>query len=203
MCADLGGADGAFEDARDFGEREFLEAAQEEHLAIAVIEAAEGGAEEGVVVAGGGGLAGVGAVVGVMMEVGGIGGVGRGVGLAEVVGGAAAGEVIHPGGEAAVVAVGVAVFEHALEDDLGDVLGGGAVAGELDQEAEERAVVPFEEFAERVEPAIPDGEHQGMIGKRRVCGRVHGSDDVVGKGASGKRARIDGNFESGGEHGRS
>lgn len=179
-----------------------MKTAQKEHLAFAVVEAGESGVEEGVIVAGGSGLAGVGAVVGVVVQIAGIGGVGRGVGLAEMIGGAAAGKVIHPRGETAVVAVSVAVFEHPLEDDLGDVLGGGAVAGELDQEAEERAVVAFEEFAERVEPAVAHGEHQSVIGERSGCGRVHGSDDVVGKGVSGEGARIDGNFEGGGEHGR-
>ena len=119
--ADLGGADGAFEDAGDFGEGELLEAREEEHLAVVAVEAGKRGVEERVVVADGGAGAGVGRVVGVILEGDGVGGVGCGVGFAEVVGGAAAGEVIHPRGEAAVVAVGVAVFEHPLEDGLRDV----------------------------------------------------------------------------------
>lgn len=162
--ANLGGADGAFEDAGDFREGEFLKAAEEENFAVALVEAGEGGVDQRVVVADDGGVTGVGAVVGVVLEIDGIGGIRGGVGLPEVVGGAAAGEVIHPGGEVPLVAVGVAVFEHAFEDDLGDVLGGGPLAGKLDEKTEERAVVALEEFAKGVEFAVADGEHQGVVG---------------------------------------
>jgi len=181
--ADLGGADGAFEDGGDFGEGEFLKAGEEEDLAGVVVEAVEGEVEEGVVVAGGGVVAGVGAVVGMIGEVLRVSGDGSGGGFAEVVGGAAAGEVIHPGGEAAVVAVGVPVFEHALEDDLRDVLGGGALAGEFDEKAEKGAVVAFEQDAEGVEFAVAHGEHEVVVGERfgggghgvaRLCGFNHG-----------------------------
>ncbi len=173
MSADFGGADGAFEDAGDLGEGEFLEAGEKKDFAIVAVEAGEGGVEEGVVVAGGGMVAGVGALVGVFLEIGGISGVGRGVGLAEVVSGAATGEVIHPGAETAVVAVGVAVFEHPLEDGLCDVLGRRALTGEFNEKAEERAVVAFEEFPERVQFAIADGEHQDVVGAL-FGGGVHG-----------------------------
>jgi hypothetical protein len=162
--ADLGGADGALEDAGDFGEGELLEAGEEEDLAILVVEAGEGGVQKSVIVAHGGMLAGEGGLVGVILQVGGIGGVRGGVAAAEVIRGAAAREVVHPRGEAAVVTIGVTVLQHPLKDDLGDVLGGGAVAGQLDEKAKERAVMAFEEFAERVEIAVADGEHQSMIG---------------------------------------
>lgn len=164
VSADLGGTDGAFEDAGDFGERELLETGEEEDFAVVAIEAGEGGVEEGVIVARRGAIAGIRGLVGVVLQIGGVGRVGRGVGFAEMVGGAAAGEVIHPGRETAVVAIGVAVFEHPLEDGLGDVFGGGAVAGEFHEETEEGAMVALEEFAERVEFAVADGEHQGVIG---------------------------------------
>ena len=64
-----------------------------------------------------------------------------------MIGGAPAGEVVHPGGEAAVIAIRVAVFEHPLEHRLRDVLGGRAVAGQLGEEAEERAVVALTPIA--------------------------------------------------------
>ncbi len=175
--ADFGGADGAFENAGDFGEREFLKTAEEEDFAIVAIEAGEGSVEEGVIVARGGGFTGVGTVVGVVLEIDGIGGVRGGVGLAEVIRGAAAGEVIHPRGEAAFVAVGMAVFEHALEDDLRDILGSGAVAGKFHEEAEERAMMAFKEFAERVQLTAAHGEHEFVIGGGGEG--VHGGDEVV------------------------
>ncbi len=194
MGADFGGTDGAFEDAGDLGEGEFLETREQEHLASIAVEAVERGTEEGVVVAGGGAFAGVGSLVGVVLEIGGIVGGGCGGGFAEVIGGAAAGELIHPGGEAAFVAVGVAVFQHALEDDLRDILGGGAVTGEFHEETEERALVALEEFAERVEFAGADGEHQRVVGAR-FGGGVHG--DGINHG----RARVKTDFCGGGDHG--
>lgn len=196
MGADFRGADGAFEDAGDFGKREFLETCEQQHLAIVAIEAGEGGVEERVIVADGGVVTGMRPIVGVVLEIGGVGGVGRGVGLAEVVGGAAAREVIHPGREAAFVAVGVAVFQHALKHRLRDVLGSGAVAGEFHEEAEKRAVVAFEEFAERVEFAVADGEHQGMVGAW-FGGGVHGSGAVFNH----EGVRRDTNFWRVGDHG--
>lgn len=199
--ADFRGTDGAFENAGDFREGEFLETAEEEDFAVVTIKTGESGVEEGVIVAGGSGFPGVGTVVGVVLEVGGIGGVRGGVGLAEMVGGAAAGEVIHPGGEAAFVAVGVSVFEHALEDDLRDILGGGAVAGELYEEAKERAMMAFKEFAERVQLAAAHGKHEFVIGSGSE--RVHGGDEVVCGLISREWKRIDRNIGSGGEHGRS
>ena len=198
--ADLGGADGALEDAGDLGEGEFLETAEEEDLAFVAVEPGEGGVDQRVVVADGGVVGGVGAVVGVVLEIGGVGGVRGGVGLAEMVGGAAAGEVIHPGGEAALVAVGVAVFEHPLEDHLRDVLGGGAVAGEFGEKPEERPVVALEQLAQGVEFAAADGEHELMIGSGG--GGVHGGDGSVEAGINRGPGRIDRNFGSEGEHGR-
>jgi hypothetical protein len=162
--ADFGGADGALEDAGDFGEREFLEAGEEEDFAVLAIEAGEGSVQKSVIVAHGGMLAGEGSLVGVILQVRGIGGVRGGVAPAEVIRGAATREMIHPRGEAAVVSIGVTVLQHPLEDNLGDVFGGGALTGEFDEKAKERAVMAFEKFAERVEIAVADGEHEGVIG---------------------------------------
>jgi hypothetical protein len=199
VSADLRGADGAFEDAGNLGEGEFLETGEEQDFAILAVEAGESGVQKSVVVAGGGTLSGVGRVVGVVLEIDGVGGVRGGVGLAEVVRGAAAGEVVHPGGEAAVVAVGVAVLEHALEDNLRDVLGGGTVPGQLDQKPEEGPVMAFEEFAERVEFAVADGKHEGVIGAL-FGGGVHGRGGAaVSDGLRGRNA----DFFEYGNHGGS
>ena len=190
MGADFGGADGAFEDGGDLGEGEFLEAGEEEDFAVVVVEVGEGGAEERVVVTIDGVFGGVRGVVGVVVEIGGIGGAGGAVTFSEVIGGAVAGEAIHPGGETAVVAVGVAVFQHALEDGLRDVFGGGAVAGVFDEETKERAVVALEEFAERIEFAVADGEHERVIGGRG-CEGVHGGGESGEVSCGRKRMNTD------------
>lgn len=149
-----------------------------------------------MVVAGGGALAGMRRVVGVVLQIARVGRSGGGGGLAEMIGGAAAREVVEPRGEGAFVAVGVAVFEDALKHGLGDVLGGGAVARELDEEAVERAMVALEELAERVEVAVAHGEHQGVIRER--SDGFHGSDaGNVSHRWAGRNAEI----WSGGGHG--
>ena len=60
--------------------------------------------------------------------------------------------------------------------------GRGAIAGQLLQEAEQRAVVAFEKLAEGVEFAVADGKHQVMIAgfhgavtKASIRGRAVGS----------------------------
>lgn len=196
--ADLCGADGALEDAGDFGKGEFLEAGEEEDFAILAVEAGEGGVQKSVIVARGGMIAGERMIVGVMLEIGGIGGVRGGIAPAEVIRGAAAREVIHPGGEAAVVPIGVAVLQHPLKDDLGDVFGGGPVPGELDEEAKERAVMAFKKFSERIEIAVADGNHEGVVGGGFVGG-IHwkGGGSAVSVGLVGMNA----DFFEGGNHG--
>ena len=64
----------------------------------------------------------------------------------------------------ALVAVGVAVLEHPLEDDLGDVLRRRPVAGQLREVAEEGAVVALEELPHAVQVAVAHGEHELMVG---------------------------------------
>ena len=198
MGADLGGAHGAFENAGDLGEREFLEPRQQEHLPVVAIQPRERRVQERMVVMDGGVFSGVGRLVGVFLQVAGIGGVRSRVGFAEVVGGAAARKVIHPGGEAAIVAVGVAVFEHPLKDGLRDVLRRGVVARQLHQKPEERAVVALEQFAERVEFAVADGEHERVISA--LFGRgFHGRADSGA--ASGGATWMNGDFFENGNHG--
>jgi cyclase len=184
MGADLGGSHRALEDAGDLGKRQLLEAGEQEHFAIVVREAGEGVLQERLIVASGGPLAGVRLVVGVLLQIGGIDGVRGGVAAAEMIRGAAPGQMVHPGGEAAIVAIGVAVLEHPLKDDLGDILGRGAIAGELCEKAEQRAVVALEEFAERIEFAIADGEHERMVGAL-VGSEVHGSGRPFNHGRGG------------------
>ncbi len=130
-----------------------------------------------------------GAFIGVVVKVGRIGGSGRFVGFAEMIGGAASGEVIHPGGEVSLIPVGVPVFEHALEDDLGDVLRGRAITGVFSEEAKKRSVVFFEEFSERVEVALAHGEHQFMV--RLEGGLIQGRSAVgVSRGQSSGNTKI-------------
>lgn len=76
MGPDLGGTDGAFEDAGDLGEREFLEAGEEEHFALAVIEPGERAVKQRVVVLPRRSFSCVRRVVGLLLELGGIGGAG-------------------------------------------------------------------------------------------------------------------------------
>ena len=59
-------------------------------------------------------------------------------------------QMIHPGGEAAVVAVGVPVFEHPLKHRLRHILGGRAVPGMLHEKTEQRAMMALEQFAQRI-----------------------------------------------------
>ena len=197
--ANPGGADRAFEDAGDLGEGEFLEAREQQHLAVVAIEAGERGLEERVVVARGGEVRSVRRFVRVLVQIGGIGGVRRSVGFAEVIGGAAAREVIHPGSETPIVPVSVAVFEHPLEHRLRDILGGSPVAGVLHQITEERAVVTLEEFTERVEFAVTDGEHERVIGALFGSGVHRGKARLFNHGWT--RMNVD--FFESGNHGGS
>ena len=131
MGTDLGRADGAFEDARDLGKREFLETAEQQDFAIIVVQPVECDVEQVVFVAGRRPITCVGSVIGVVVQILRInwsGGRGR---FAEVIGGAAAGQMVHPCGETPVIAIGVPVLQHPLENDLGDVLGYGTVPGEF------------------------------------------------------------------------
>ena len=163
MGAHFGCSDGAFENGGDFGERVSFEATQEEDFAIILVEFVQRVIEQRVIIAGRGMGISEGALIRVMVEIGGIGGGGGFVGFAEMIGGATSREVIHPGGEVAFIAVGVAVFEHALEDDLGDIFGGGAIASIFRQKAEERPVVLLKEFSERIKVALAHGEHEFVV----------------------------------------
>jgi len=60
----------------------------------------------------------------------------------------------------------VPVLEHPLEDDLGDVLGRRAVAGELGEVAVQRPVVALEELPHAVDVPVAHGQHELVVGKR-------------------------------------
>lgn len=179
MRADFGGADRAFENASDLGEREFLEATKEKDFAVVVIKSRQGRLQQKVIVVDRGAFAGVRIFVRVVLEFHRIVGGGSGGRAAKLIGGAAPGELIHPGGERTFVAISVAVFEHSLEHHLRYVLGRGAGMAELDEKTEERAVMAFEEFAQRIEFAVTNREHERMIGtafgpERELPAVIHG-----------------------------
>lgn len=169
---DAGRPGGTLEDAGDLGERELLEPRQKKDLPVIPVEAAKRPVKEGVVVPADGGLVGAARLVRVLLEVGRVDRDRGGRGPAKMVGGAAPREMVHPRREAALVAVGMAVFEHPLEYDLGDVFGRHAVARELCEVAVERPVVALEELAHAVEVAVAHGEHELMV-KGRGAG-FHG-----------------------------
>ena len=95
-----------------------------------------------------------------------IGRSGGGGRFAKVIGGAAAGQMVHPRGETSVVTIGVAVLQHSLENDLGDVLGCRAVSDQFSEESKQRSMMAFEQFAQCVEFAVANRKHQFMIGER-------------------------------------
>jgi hypothetical protein len=78
--------------------------------------------------------------------------------------GATAGKMVHPRGEAAVIAIRVTVFQHALKNCLHDVFRDHPVTGVLDEETEKRAMMPLEQLAQRIEFARADREHQSVVG---------------------------------------
>jgi len=162
--ADLHGADGGVEQAGDLAVFDVLQAGEDEHLAVLERHAGEGGAEEFEVVGRGGVVIGRGAFVGVGVEIGGIGGRGGAGVFAEVVGGDLAGEVVEPGGELALVAVGVAVFEDPVEDDLHEVLAEGGLVGHPHEEGVEPLLVALEQLAEPGDLAGADRDHDFVVG---------------------------------------
>ncbi len=179
MGAHFRGADGTFEDGGNFGKREFLKTTEQENFAIIPIEPVQGVVQDFMIVTGDGFVPGVRLVVGVMLQIGRIGGRGRPLGFAIVIHGTAPGQVIHPGGEATFVAVGVPVFEDALKHDLSDVFGGRAVVGQFGQKTKQRTMVAFKEFAQGIELTFAHGEYEFVVGLRgrgfhgSVTGRVN------------------------------
>jgi len=116
MHAHLDGADAAVEQARELLVVDVVEPVQGEQLALLERQRAERAAHEGEVVGLRGLFGGVRRVVGHLVQVVGLVETDGGVGVfAEVVGGDLAGEMVDPGGELALVAVGVPVFQDAVE----------------------------------------------------------------------------------------
>ena len=116
-----------------------------------------------------GAVGGVRRLVGHGLEAVRVGGRGGGVAAAEMVGRDLAGEVVDPGGELALVTVGVAVFQDAVENQLHEVFAGAAVAGEADKKAVERPLMTLKQLAELVDFAGAHGDHEIVVG-----GGVHG-----------------------------
>ena len=67
--ANLGGAGGAFEDVGNLRKREFLKTAEQQDLAIIVVQSAQCDLEQGLFVASGGAIACVGSVVSVVVQI--------------------------------------------------------------------------------------------------------------------------------------
>src|SRR5215472_7927232 len=74
-----------------------------------------------------------------------------------------AGDVKHPGPEAAVVAKRVAILQHPEKDILNQILRRRPVAGYADEEVEESAMIPIEKFAQSFDVAVADGHHQALV----------------------------------------
>ena len=130
MYAYFYGADGDVEEAGDFLVFEALETREHQQFALGGIQGGERGVKPGGVVGRDGAVGGVWRLVGHGVEIVRISGDGRGAIAAEMVGGDLAGEVVDPGGELALVAVGVPVFQDPVEHELHEILAGGALAGQ-------------------------------------------------------------------------
>jgi hypothetical protein len=113
-----------------------------------------------------------------------------------VVGGNLAGKMVDPGGELALVAVGVPVFQDAVENELHEILAGGALAGESHEETIERPVIALEQVAQPLDLAGAHGEHEFVIGGIRG---VH-SDGFL-RGLNHGWTRMNTDFCQHGDHG--
>lgn len=165
MGADFHGAHGTIEESRDLLVFEMLEAGEHEYFPVNERQVAEGGAEEGDVVSGGGLFGRLRAGVRMFDEVGGIGGRRRGGMFAEIIGGDFAGDVVDPGGKLSFVAVSVPVFENSLKNNLHKVFAGRRLVGQTHEKSMERAVVAFEKFPEPADFPGADGDHEIVIGE--------------------------------------
>ena len=162
---DFDGTDGTIEQACDFFVVELLEAGEHEDLALGEGQLGEGGAEQGDVFGGGGLFRRRLGGVGLVDEIRRIGGDGeRGV-FAEMIGSDGAREVKNPGGKLAFVAVGVPVFQDAVENNLDEIFADGRLVGETQKETVEPPLVALEEFTELPDIAGADGKHEVVIGR--------------------------------------
>jgi hypothetical protein len=190
MSTDFRSAGGAFQNGRHLGEGQFLKTAEQEHLARVTIETAERNAQEGVVVTSGRVIARVGTIVRLLAERLRICCGRSGGGFAKIIGRTSARQVVHPRGKTSVIAIGMPVLQHALENRLRDIFGGAAMAGELYEEAKKRTVMTFEKLTERVEFTIANGEHEVVV-RKRFRGSFHG---VSREGANHGRGGLNTDF---------
>jgi hypothetical protein len=72
--------------------------------------------------------------------------------------------MVHPGCEATLVAIRVPILEHTLKRGLDYVLRRRRVPRQFDEKAEKPPVMAVEQFSERVQIAVANGEHQLVIG---------------------------------------
>ena len=80
-----------------------------------------------------------------------------------------AGDLVHPDGELVLAVVGGPVLEDADEDVLDEVLAGGPVPGQAEEEVEEGDVVALEEDGQLLDPAVPDRLHNSVVGHAFSC----------------------------------
>ena len=74
-----------------------------------------------------------------------------------------AGRLKHPGAELVLRLERVPIFKHAKKDFLHEVFAELAPAGQADEEAEKRLVMPFEQHPELFHLALPDLGHQLIV----------------------------------------
>ena len=175
VSADFGGADGAFEDAGDFGEGELLETGEEEHFAIVPVEAGKRSVQEGVIITDGRVVRGVRGLVGMILQVGGIGGAGGAELIAELVEHAALGvehEAIGEGG-GLTLSGGEPMLRAAFIEELLGGLSGVDVRIETSGQAPRKS---FERLAPLVDGFLFDYKVTGASRHEELCG---GGNDLI------------------------
>jgi cephalosporin-C deacetylase len=191
--ADLDGSDRAIEEAGDFLVFEMLQAGEHQDLALFQGQAGEGEAQMHHLLGGGRLFGRRGFVIRLVMQVGRISGGGGGGVLAEVIGGHLARQVVDPRGEFTFVAVGVPVFENAVEDNLHQVLAGGRLVGQAHEKPVQAPVVALEEFTKLPDFSGTHGDHEFMVG-----GGFHDGGEA-NRGGSGVNSEL---RDRGEEHGK-
>jgi hypothetical protein len=72
-------------------------------------------------------------------------------------------DLMEPGDQRRLDAVGMPVLQNAEEDVLDEIFGRRPVVQHPREEAEQRPVMAFEEDAQAIQIAIPDGKHQRFV----------------------------------------
>src|SRR2546421_6483144 len=74
------------------------------------------------------------------------------------------GDLIHPGREPVSGLERMAVFQHAQKNVVNQIFAGLSIAGEADKEAKERCAMAVIEDAQLFHFAVPNPQHQQLIG---------------------------------------